>query len=64
MNYHFLAITLLCNVCFGARNPFMFGAVKAPAESHVIGRGMIHDKHVACEAYTTDDGSIKIRLIK
>lgn len=64
MNYYVLILLLIGNLCSAARNPFKFNSMKAPADGHIVGRGMIHDRHVACEAYTTDDGSIKVRLIK
>lgn len=44
------------------RDPFTFYTERVNA-AKIIGRGIMHDKHMVCEAYASADGTIKMRWV-
>jgi predicted DNA repair protein MutK len=58
-----LFFLLAVGYCSATRNPFAFVTAPQVSTRSIIGRGLIHDKHMVCEAYTAFDGSIKMRWI-
>lgn len=56
-------VIFMFGCCYAGRNPFIFVAPQQAAHTAIVGRGMIHDKHMVCEAYTASDGSLQMRWI-
>jgi len=59
-----MCVFLSCTLSHAVRNPFIFSVNNVAPKTQVIGRGVIHDKHMLCEAHVAADGSIKMRWIQ
>lgn len=50
--------------CEARRNPFQYDASQQQKPQRtMLGRGIVHDKHMACEAYADAQGKIAIRWL-
>lgn len=61
--YGVILLSFLFCYCEARRNPFQYDAIQQKPKSTMLGHGMVHDKHMACEAYADAQGKITIRWL-